>query len=130
MSRFHKFYGLLNALPYDGDRQELKESLVNGVSLGRTVHLRELSDTEYEVLCMKLNHVVKVELTEGRQRMKRKRRAVLLLMKEYGLDTRHWTVIDGFCLQPCIAGKRFKDLTADELDNLNRKMHSILNKQH
>lgn len=129
MRTYHKFYGLLNALPYDGDRNELKTSLVDSISLGRTEHLRELTEAEYEALCMKLSYLVKQELTEGRKAIKRKRRVVLLLLQEYGLDTKHWAVVDGFCLQACIAGKRFKDLTVTELENLSRKMRSILNKQ-
>lgn len=129
MRTYHKFYGLLNALPYDGDRGELKTSLVDSISLGRTEHLRELTEAEYEALCMKLSYLVKQELTEGRKMIKRKRRVVLLLLQEYGLDTKYWAVVDGFCLQACIAGKRFKDLTVTELENLSRKMRSILNKQ-
>ena len=129
MRTYHKFYGLLNALPYDGDRGELKASLVDSISLGRTEHLRDLTEAEYEALCMKLSHLVKQELTEGRKMIKRKRRVALLLLQEYGLDTKHWAVVDDFCLQPCISGKRFKDLTVGELENLSRKMRSILNKQ-
>lgn len=129
MRTYHKFYGLLNALPYDGGRNELKASLVDSISLGRTEHLRELTEAEYEALCMKLNHLVKQKITEDRKVIKRKRRVVLLLLQEYGLDTEHWPVVDGFCLQACIAGKRFKDLTVTELENLSRKMRSILNKQ-
>lgn len=129
MRTYHKFYGLLNALLYDGDRKELKASLVDSISLGRTEHLRDLTEAEYEALCMKLSHLVKQELTEGRKMIKRKRRVVLLLLQEYGLDTKNWAVVDGFCLQACIAGKRFKDLTVTELENLSRKMRSILNKQ-
>ena len=129
MRTYHKFYGLLNALPYDGDRSELKASLVDSISLGRTEHLRELTEAEYEALCMKLSHLVKQNLPEGRKVFKRKRRVVLLLLQEYGLDTKNWAVVDGFCLQACIAGKRFKDLTVTELENLSRKMRSILKKK-
>lgn len=128
-SSYGEFYGMLNALPYDGDREELKQMLVEGISLGRTTHVSELSTTEYKALCLNMRNLVKISEKEAYASLRRKRRAVLLLMARYGLETQDWTAIDNFCLQKCIAGKKFKELTAHELDQLNRKMRSILNKQ-
>ena len=44
------FWTLFHNLPYEGDKQELKEYLVDRVTSGRTTSLRETTKAEYKEL--------------------------------------------------------------------------------
>lgn len=128
---YSRFYAALGHLPACGDRQELKDSLVATHTDGRTTHLSEMTEGEYDRLCGSLE--ARVRLTEAhriyRQNLKKKRRIALCLLQDYGIDTTSWEAINTFCLQPKIAGKDFAHLKIAELDTLAKKMRAILNKK-
>lgn len=130
MTTYSRFYAALNHLPACGDRQELKESLVSMHTDGRTTHLSEMTEGEYDRLCGSLEACV---LTAAhriyRQNLKKKRLIALCLLQDYGIDTTSWEAINTFCLQPKIAGKDFAHLKIAELDSLAKKMRAILNKK-
>lgn len=47
--------------------------------------------------------------------LKKKRSAVLHQMQLMGIDTANWAAVDNFCLGVRIAGKKFRELSADDL---------------
>ena len=127
---YSRFYASFNKLPYDGDRDELKQSLVVSHTNGRTDSLREMTASEYRQLCENIERKVlgSAEAIREREELRRKRCIVLRLIQSYGVESSIWTAVDRFCLQPTIAGKKFMDLTIEELEALTRKMRAIINK--
>ena len=127
---YSRFYASFNKLPYDGDRDELKQSLVVSHTNGRTDSLREMTASEYRQLCENIERKVlgSAEAIREREELRRKRCIVLKLIQSYGVESSIWTEVDRFCLQPRIAGKKFMDLAIEELDALTRKMRAIINK--
>lgn len=120
MMNFARFYGLLNALPYEGEREEMKRQLVLQYTNGRTEHVHEMSRQEYDSCCAALE-----ELT-GRRALQRKWRSkVLGQMQRMGVDTSDWARVDNFCRNPRIAGKVFARLSVGELQDLSRKLYAI-----
>lgn len=127
---YSRFYASFNQLPYDGDRDELKQSLVVSHTNGRTDSLREMTASEYRQLCENIERKVlgSVEAIWERDELRRKRCIALRLIQSYGVESSIWTEVDRFCLQPRIAGKKFMDMTIEELEALTRKMRAIINK--
>ncbi|MEE1080658.1 MAG: hypothetical protein U0L19_06020 [Bacteroidales bacterium] len=127
---YSRFYASFNKLPYDGDRGELKQSLVVSHTNGRTDSLREMTASEYRQLCENIERKVlgSAEAIREREELRRKRCIVLRLIQSYGIESSDWIEVDRFCLQPRIAGKKFMYLTLEELEALTRKMRAIINK--
>lgn len=129
---YRRFYAAYGRLPYSGDKAELKKTLVLEHTDNRSEHLSDMTEDEYDSLCRNIE--AKVKLTEAaetyRKNLKKKRRTVLVLLKEYGVNTEDWSDIDRFCEQATISGKKFAQLTIPELDSLNRKMRSIISKKY
>lgn len=127
---YSRFYASFNKLPYDGDRDELKQSLVVSHTNGRTDSLREMTAAEYRQLCENIERKVigSADSIREREELRRKRSIALRLLQSYGVESSIWSEVDKFCLQPRIAGKRFIELTIEELDALTRKMRAIINK--
>lgn len=123
---YSRFYAVLNRVPHVGEREELKRSLVNSVSLGRTDSLRELSDREYHTLCDTLERTLGMK---ERTELRRIRSQCLHLMQRYGVDTADWSKVDAFCQNPRIAGKQFRQIEIDELVALSRKLRAIIRKR-
>lgn len=125
IKNFGRFYVLARRNP-DMD----KESLVSQFTGGRTVHLREMSPEEYCRMCDAL------EFGSGRgdrnaayERLRHLRSSVLVRLGRLGVSTvDNWDGIDAFCMSERIAGKKFRDLTADELQALIRKLENIQRK--
>ncbi len=120
-ARFWKLYWKI------GFREDMKPSLVRQFTQNRTESLREMTPQEYDNLCKSLEH----SLGEDKKReiaqieMKRWRSSALHLMQKLGLDTSDWQVVDSFCSQPKIAGKKFRQLTQDDLMKLVRQLRAI-----
>lgn len=127
---YSRFYVSFNKLPYDGDRDDLKQSLVVSHTNGRTDSLREMTASEYRQLCENIERKVlgSADSIREREELRRKRSIALKLMQSYGVESSIWSEVDNFCLQPRIAGKTFTNLTIEELDALTRKMRAIINK--
>ena len=58
-----------------------------------------------------------------------KRSICLRLLQKIGVDTTEWNAVNSYCKSPKIAGKVFRDLSLDELDELSLKLRMILKKK-
>ena len=119
---YHRFYALLGRL-YTTDRDETKEILVSSFTDGRTTHLHEMTQKEYDAMCASLE-----ERTGWREQLKKKRSLCLKLMQKAGVDTTDWQRINDFCRNPKIAGREFAQLGVKDLDALQVKLRAILGK--
>lgn len=138
MENYSKFYALLNRLPYNGDREELKKSVVLQYTWNRTEHLHEMTEREYNDCCEGLEKMVPGADTGCQHRgqkpwvnskeyfeRRRWRSVCLKLMQQLGIDTTDWVRVNAFCQDGRIAGKVFKELSIEELEVLSRKLRSI-----
>lgn len=119
---YHRFYALLSRLG-GGDREDLKETLVSSFTDGRTTHLHEMTQKEYNAMCESLE-----ERTGWKEQLKKKRSLCLKLMQKAGVDTTDWARINDFCRNPKIAGKVFAQLGVKDLDALQVKLRAIMSK--
>jgi hypothetical protein len=129
ITNYARFYSLLNRMPYTGDRNELKESLIWRFSNLRTTSLKEMSYSEYIAMCnsMEKEALPSVE-SERTKTLKGVRSSVLIRMQRYGIDTTDWAHINNFCLDKRISGKVFKELSIKELKELIPKLESMIHK--
>lgn len=125
IKNFGRFYVLARRNP-DMD----KESLVSQFTGGRTVHLREMRPEEYCRMCDALEFgPSRVNRNAAYERLRHLRSSVLVRLGRLGVSTvDNWDGIDAFCMSERIAGKKFRDLTADELQALIRKLENIQRK--
>lgn len=129
IENYSTFYGLLNRLP-TSDRDSLKESIVLQFTGNRTSSLKEMTVTEYNEACAAMKKMVPPTYKEQVIKiMKEKRSAALHQMQLYGINTADWTAVDNFCLDKRIAGKKFRDLDGQELDELQVKIRGIRRKK-
>lgn len=130
VTNFARFYASFNKLPYDGDREEFKKSIVMQYTWNRTDSLREMTSKEYDACCVTLEKLSGQD--EWRQKLRqelRHRRSVCLkLMQKLGIDTSDWARINDFCRHPRIAGKPFARIASEELEQLAVKLRSIQRK--
>lgn len=125
VTNFRRFYALLKKMP-GADKQLLVYQHTNG----RTDSLRELTAAEYRALCDDMERATGYD--EVRRALREERRScrsvVLHLMQELGINTSDWDRVDAFCLDPRIAGKKFRPLSIDELEKLAVKLRTIQDK--
>ncbi len=122
MQNYRRFYASLNRLP-DGGIGEMKETLVSSFTNGRTIHLHEMTQKEYDAMCASLE-----ERLGWKELLKKKRSLCLKLMQKAGVDTTDWQRINDFCRNPKIAGKVFAQLGVKDLDALQVKLRAIMGK--
>ena len=120
MKNFGRFFALLKKMPYKVEEDE-RHSMVVLATGGRTNSLREMTRAEYDEMCDQL---------EGRAWRKRsslryRRSCVLRQMQKMGVDTTDWNRVDALCMSTRIAGKRFAQLSEEELRNVEVKLRSI-----
>lgn len=87
MSRnYARFYILLNRLPTE-DKDELKASLVNQYTGGRTESLREMTVNEYDAMCEDMQRMDENYKAREiyRERLRQKRSTALKLMQSRAL---------------------------------------------
>lgn len=127
---YARFYTLLNEIP-TSDRDALKRNLVMQYTGGRTDSLREMEPQEYEGLCRQLERCSRSAAIrrEQREQLRRKRSEVLHLMQRMGVNTACWDTVNAFCRQPRIAGKEFRDLDIEELDETKRRLWAMMRKR-
>lgn len=123
VTNFARFYASFNKLPYDGDREDFKKSIVLQYTWNRTNSLREMTREEYNKCCDALER-----LSGRRDERKKKRSECLKLMQKLGIDTTDWARINSFCQDQRIAGKPFARLSLEELETLSTKLRSIQRK--
>lgn len=128
---YARFYALLGRMA--GDREQVKEMLVSRFTEGRTTSLRNMKASEYDAMCVAMEAEIKhpgMSEDEYRRDLKRLRSAVLHRMQKMGIDTSDWTMVDAFCSQPRIAGRRFSQLEPAELEMLIAKLEAMRRKNY
>ena len=122
---YARFYTLLKKLP-GADKETLVEQYTNG----RTTSLRETTRQEYDRMCRDMERETGYdEFVEGiRRQLRRKRSEVLKLMQQLGVDTTDWDRVNAFCTDARIAGKLFRKISVDELEELAVKLRAIKRK--
>lgn len=122
---YARFYALLKQLP-GAD----KETLVEQYTGGRTTHLRQMTIKEYELMCSVMAQVAGYETRKEalRKELRRKRSVCLKLMQQLGVDTTDWARVDNFCMNPRLAGKPFRNISIEELEELSVKLRTIKRK--
>lgn len=121
---YARFYALLGKNPGVD-----KEEIVSQFTDGRTVHLHEMSRTEFNDMCDMLQYGSPAEQALQERRLRQARSTALLRIGRLGINTvDNWSGIDAFCLSPKIAGKKFAALSVDELRTLTTKLESIIRK--
>lgn len=121
-TNYRRFYASLHRL-YGGDAAELKESLVSSFTDGRTTHLHEMEEWEYNTMCRVLD-----EKTGWVEERRKARSLCLKLMQKAGVDTTDWGKVNAFCESPRIAGKVFAKLDLRELAMVSTKLRIIARK--
>ena len=139
ITNFARFYAIFNRLPYSGDREEFKKSVVLQYTWNRTDHLHEMTEREYNDCCAALEKMLAPDARDVYSRSaypspfireRRKRRSSALhQLQLYGVDTTDWNKVNEFCKQPRIAGKEFRELDCEELEALTKKMRAIIRKR-
>lgn len=126
VDNYGKFYKLLKLLP-GAD----KETLVWQFTNGRTAHLRQMTDTEYERMCKEMERVIGYDerREQLRKALKKARSGVLHQMQLWGVNTADWKAVDAFSLDKRIAGKVFRFLDTEELAALNTKLRAMNRKK-
>lgn len=131
VTNFARFYATFNRLEYRGDKEELKQLMVLRFTKDRTSSLREMTQSEYVELCNAIEQMAGTALHEQYVKLKKKKRsAVLHQMQIYGVDTTSWEIVDRFCLNPRIAGKQFRYLEIEELEQLYKKLKMMIKKHN
>lgn len=130
MENYSRFYAIFNRLPYKGDRDEFKKSVVLQYTWNRTEHLHEMTEREYNDCCAALEKMLTPDARDVFIRERKKwRSSALHQLQLYGVDTTDWNKVNEFCKQPRIAGKEFRDLDCEELEALTKKMRAIIRKR-
>lgn len=130
VTNFARFYASFNKLPYNGDREEFKKSIVMQYTWNRTDSLREMTRKEYGACCSALEKLAGRDVWRRnlREELRYRRSVCLKLMQKLGIDTSDWARIDDFCRHPRIAGKPFARITTEELEQLAVKLRGIQRK--
>ena len=63
-----------------------------------------------------------------RKELRGKRSVCLKLMQQVGVDTTDWARVDNFCMNPRLAGKPFRKINIEELEELAVKLRVIKRK--
>lgn len=123
---YARFYTLLKKLP-GAD----KETLVDQYTNGRTTHLRETTQQEYNKMCCDMEQVAGYDerMSDIRRELRRKRSVCLKLMQQLDIDTTDWNRVNAFCEDTRIAGKAFRHISIDELEVLAVKLRAIKRKK-
>lgn len=122
MKSYGRFWRAWNRLSHR-DSEEEKRLMVQNWTNGRTEHLSEMTQAEYDSACKEL------EAASGYDReLKRRRSICLRLMQGLQIDTSDWQRVNDFCRNPRISGKPFGRLSVEELESLSVKLRAIARK--
>ena len=124
---YSRFWVLLSKIPCS-DKNGLKSQFVSGFTNGRTDSLREMTLKEYNSMIQEMEKQNECDRPVSYEALKKKRSAVLHQMQLMGINTASWAEVDKFCLNARIAGKKFRELDADDLDGVLLRIRSILYK--
>lgn len=122
MKSYGRFWRAWNRLSHR-DSEEEKRLMVQNWTNGRTEHLSEMTQGEYDAACKEL------EAASGYDReLKRRRSICLRLMQGLQIDTIDWQRVNDFCRNPRISGKPFGRLSVEEQESLSVKLRAIARK--
>ncbi len=122
MKSYGRFWRAWNRLSHR-DSEEEKRLMVQNWTNGRTEHLSEMTQAEYDAACKEL------EAASGYDReLKRRRSICLRLIQGLQIDTSDWQRVNDFCRNPRISGKPFGRLSVEELESLSVKLRAIARK--
>ena len=122
MKSYGRFWRAWNRLSHRDSEAE-KRLMVQNWTNGRTEHLSEMTQAEYDAACKEL------EAASGYDReLKRRRSICLCLMQGLQIDTSDWQRVNDFCRHPRISGKPFGRLSVEELESLSVKLRAIARK--
>ena len=122
MKSYGRFWRAWNRLSHR-DSEEEKRLMVQNWTNGRTEHLSEMTQAEYDAACKEL------EAASGYDReLKRRRSICLRLMQGLQINTSDWQRVNDFCRHPRISGKPFGRLSVEELESLSVKLRAIARK--
>lgn len=122
MKSYGRFWRAWNRMSHR-DSEEEKRLMVQNWTNGRTEHLSEMTQAEYDAACKEL------EAASGYDReLKRRRSICLRLMQGLQIDTSDWQRVNDFCRNPRISGKPFGRLSVEELESLSVKLRAIARK--
>ena len=115
MKSYGRFWRAWNRLSHR-DSEEEKRLMVQNWTNGRTEHLSEMTQGEYDAACKEL------EAASGYDReLKRRRSICLRLMQGLQIDTSDWQRVNNFCHNPRISG-------TEDLESLSVKLRAIARK--
>jgi hypothetical protein len=114
---YTRFYALLRKNPRID-----KDEMVLQFTDGRTTHLTQMTDAEYDEMVESIERATNNTQAE----IRRWRSSALLRIGRLGINTiDNWDGINAFTMSPKICGKRFYDLTVAELQALVKKCEMI-----
>ena len=124
---YSRFWVLLARMP-TSDREDLKKHIVLTFTNGRTDSLKEMTMEEYNKAIREMEKKLNIRTSIEYNAIRRKRSEVLHQMQIIGIDTANWASVDTFCENSRIAGKPFRKLSGEELDNVYRRIRAIRHK--
>ena len=119
-SRYARFYCLLKGR----ERFINKDEIVEQFTEGRTTHLSQMTDAEFNEMCDAIEG--RFNRTAYEEQIKKARSSVLLRIGRLGINTiDNWDEVNAFLLSPKIAGKLLYEMSLDELKALVKKLEAI-----
>jgi hypothetical protein len=126
MKNYGRIYSFLNSSFPKDQIEEAKNRYVSQYTNGRTTHLHDMADDEYEYMCDDIYEKAGSARKEALVEKRRKKRSICLrAMQNIGINTADWPHVNAFCMDTRIAGKPFGQLSIEELESLHRKLAAI-----
>jgi len=129
-----RFFGLINRLPH-ADAQDLVWQYSKMLTESLSEFYAKRPDL-YNIMIQDLQKMVNKmdkpgetpKIPDTNRDIKKLRSAVLHRLQKHGIDTTNWEKVNSFLEQPRIAGKRLYQMNLEEIENLIKKLESILKK--
>lgn len=125
---YSRFYAICRAKSID--LSLYKEVLIAQFTNGRTNHLGEMTQVEYDEMCtcLQTGKAIGEDVNAYKERLRKARSGVLNRLQRLGINTADHTFapVNEFCMNPRIAGKPFGELSPEELTALVPKLEAIL----
>ena len=127
VTNFARFYALFGKVPYYGDREEFKRSIVRQYTRNRTESLREMTRAEYNECCAALEQLTGQD--EWRKKLReelRFRRSICLkLMQKIGIEPAERLAGDPGIQAKVVDPFPVRGVDTEELEQLAVKLRSI-----
>ena len=118
-----RFFALLKQIPY-----ATKEELVWIHSHMRTESLSTFAELDPRGYNEMVNQMQRIVEGISERDIKKLRSSILLRLQKHGVDTTNWNAVNKFLKQPRIAGKELYLMSITEMQELIKKLESILHK--